>query len=327
MHSNHFKQEQRRHQYLAAMGVTSWLPRAALVGARSSPEAVYQFLYGHENDVFESDEAIVGSAILGEPAVGQAVVYEGADDAAAIADAEHAGEDTVRGVTSSIARASHSTSPGPSHSVSHNSSHATREAAPVTAASLALNTPSAVISESPTRAADLPKVRIEPRVSKELAPRFRLGFWLYNDVLIIDSLPPQSRGGITAEKYKALCANIMSAMGLRADLLASPYVLAWPMLAGAALDQGKSEAALAVNHKIHKLFQIATPRLILFLGESAAQMAMQREEGIDELRAVVFSYSSEIKAVTSLSLTQMIQIPGCKKEVWSDLQKVLPLDA
>lgn len=291
--SEHLQFEKRRHQYLAAIGVTSWLPRAALPGARPSAESVYHFLYGHEDDCFESD-----------------------DGSADVADINEA--DLCR-----------------------------PEAAPVTAASLDLLTPAIKqpgqprivepksVSDKtlphlppakvPETAAVMPHVVIEPRSSREKAPRFRLGFWLYKDVLVVDSLPLVSRGGVKQEKYQALCANMIKAMGLDATLLVAPYVLAWPMLAGDSLDQGKVQASLAVNHKIHKLLRENTPRLMLFLGESAAQMAMQREESIDELRAVVFNYSSSIKAITSLSLTQMMQIPECKKEVWSDLQKVLPI--
>lgn len=303
----HVRNEQRRHQYLAAMGVTSWLPRAVMPSAKPSSESVYQFLYGHEEDDFDSQDDGTDVSII--------------DD----------------GI------------------------HTTHAKAPVTAASLDLLTPSArsenqqrevvahdnamqcdstqtdVMSSIPaalqTKAhelletdATLLHVSIEPRTVKQKAPRFRLGFWSYKDVLVVDSLPLLSRGGITQAKYQILCANMIKAMGLDAELLAAPYVLAWPMLAGDSLDQGKEQASLAVNHKIHKLLQDNTPRLMLFLGESAAQMVMQREESIDELRAVVFSYSTKIKAITSLSLTHMLQIPECKKEVWSDLQKVLPVD-
>ncbi len=59
------------------------------------------------------------------------------------------------------------------------------------------------------------------------------------------------------------------------------------------------------------------------LGEAAAQMVLQRTESLDELRGVMFSYSSSIKAIASLSLTEMLQIPECKKDVWQDVQNLL----
>ncbi|WP_156905130.1 hypothetical protein [Neptunomonas japonica] len=295
--------EQRRHRYLAAIGVTSWLPRAVLSGAKSSPDSVYQFLYGQEEDDFASDTDL---------------------------ESDVAG---TTGVESSISAIS--------------SEQKKSHIAPVTAESLQLSStdsaPTGINSKAQVaglndsrhsakaRTAstpiDIPQLTIEARVNKEKAPRFRLGFWLYKDVLVVDSLPLLSRGGVTQDKYQSLCANMVTAMGLSAELLATPYVLAWPMLAGGSLDQGRAEASLAVNHKIQKLLLLAKPRLLLFLGESAAQMSMQRTESLDELRAVLFNYTSQIKALPSLSLTQMIQIPECKKEVWNDLQKVLPIDA
>lgn len=294
--------EQRRHQYLAAMGVASWLPRAVLSGAKPSPDSVYQFLYGHmeEDSAFDTD--------LDSGVIGSASVESGTGDAASEQRRQH---------VASVTAESLQLSSTPSKTTSINRKTQIPDV---------INSRHSAEARATSAPIDIPQLTIEPRVHKEKAPRFRLGFWLYKDVLVIDSLPLLSRGGITQDKYQTLCANMVTAMGLSAELLATPYVLAWPMLAGSSLDQGRAEASLAVNHKIEKLLQLAKPRLLLFLGEPAAQMSMQRSEGLDELRAVVFNYSSQIKALTSLSLTQMIQIPECKKEVWSDLQKVLPAD-
>lgn len=294
--------EQRRHRYLAAMGVTSWLPRAVLSGAKSSPDSVYQFLYGHEDEDFASDTD------LDNDVAGATGVKSNVDTISSELKKSHIAPVTAE----SLQLSSTSVAPTGINSKTQAAGlNGSRHSAEVRAASTPI---------------DIPQLAIEARVNKEKAPRFRLGFWLYKDVLVIDSLPLLSRGGVTQEKYQALCANMVRAMGLSAELLATPYVLAWPMLAGGSLDQGKAEASLAVNHKIQKLLSLAKPRLLLFLGEPAAQMSMQRSESLDELRAVVFNYTSQIKALTSLSLTQMIQIPECKKEVWNDLQKVLPTD-
>lgn len=302
--------EQRRHQYLAAMGVTSWLPRSALAGARPSHASVYEFLYGHEADIFQSDDVTEDASVISEKAHHQHAV---APVTAASLDLLAASDKSARQRKDMLT---------PQGSLQRSAVAANDVKAPVQASVKAMPAQEADEAE-----AVMPHVEITPRSGKEKPPRFRLGFWLYKDLLVVDSLPLLSRGGITQRKYQALCANMVKAMGLDAELLAAPYVLAWPMLAGDSLDQGKAEASRAVKHKIHKFLQEASPRLLLFLGESAAQMAMQREEGIDELRAVVFNYSSQMKAITSLSLTQMLQIPECKKEVWGDLQKVLPVNA
>ena len=52
-------QEQRRHQYLDALGISSWLPRAPLPGARPSADWVWSFRHGEkpeeDGDFFEDD--------------------------------------------------------------------------------------------------------------------------------------------------------------------------------------------------------------------------------------------------------------------------------
>jgi len=61
----------------------------------------------------------------------------------------------------------------------------------------------------------------------------------------------------------------------------------------------------------------------LMLGESSAQMLMNVEDDFDAMRGIVFSLRADTKAITSYSLTQMLNVPGCKRDVWQDLQKVL----
>lgn len=272
--------EQLRHQYLAALGVTSWLPRAQLPAAPASPDWVASFIY---------DETSADS------------LYDETDDLAV---------DSLEVTAAPVA--------------------------PVTAETLDLvpSRPSerVAVPEAPLQARAvaevepqerLPVIELAPQADVDKAPRFRLSFWVFEEVLVVDTLPPQSRGIIPDKGYQTLCSNLLRAMGYASELQAENYKLAWPMLAGETLSQGKEEALKAVHYKLNKILDNASPRLMLLLGESAAQLIMKRDESIEDMRGLVFSFTSQIRAISTHSLTQMMQIPECKKDVWKDLQKVL----
>lgn len=262
--------QQRRHQYLAALGVTSWLPRAVLSGAAPSADWVASFLYG---DFGATDESA-------------ADVDEVADEAQS----------------------------------------ATPAIAPVTPASLKLDTPrgpeSSKAAASTAALVDEPDVVESIRPVRIKAPRFRLAFWHFGDVLVVDSLPPAGREQAQMQRHGKLCYHLLKALGFDVSAQVAPYTLAWPMLAGEQLDQGALQAQLAVAHKLGKLQAVQPCRWVLMLGEAAAQMVMAREEPLEQLKGVRFTLSTQTHAIASLSLTQMLQIPECKQEVWNDLQKV-----
>ena len=162
--------------------------------------------------------------------------------------------------------------------------------------------------------------------SQKSAPQMRLMFWQYPDVLVVDSLPTQTRGTLASAQYEKLLNNMILAMRLnpaRIDAGAQPYTLNWPTLAGASIDQGWDQAVSAVQYKLSKLLQGYSPKLVLMLGESSAQMLMNVEDDFDAMRGIVFSLRADTKAITSYSLTQMLNVPGCKRDVWQDLQKVM----
>jgi len=281
------KQEQLRHQYLAALGVTSWLPRTALPGAPAPADWVAEFLYGDLSALEGDEDHFDEPHSIGEPSV----VTPRKPLTSAPVSSKDLHLDEPKKPFSSTAKTDAVSSPAPREST-----------------------------------APLPAVDLAKREGKVKPPRFKLVYWVFDKVIVIDSLPPQSRGSIGRKAYQTLCCNMLRAMGLSAQLRLEPYTLNWPMLVGEGLDQGPEEASKAVRHKISKLLREHQPDLILLLGEASAQMVMNRSEALDELRGVVFSYSSKISAISTLSFTQMMQIPECKKEVWADLQKVLPLD-
>ena len=51
--------------------------------------------------------------------------------------------------------------------------------------------------------------------------------------------------------------------------------------------------------------------------------ALADSEPLEQLRGLLFSLRSDVKTLASASLTEMITVPGCKRDVWMDLQPLL----
>lgn len=310
--------EQRRHDYLHAMGISSWLPRAALPGAKTSAEWVHTFLYGDYDS---------GSDDYGDSDSHNHAIHHSAHEVEVAHQTTHQLSDTLKKPAAPVGNAHQQLQAG-LDALSGDPVSASKPVAAKTAVPTANPISSNVgVNPTPTPAAELAAtIEIKPRQNREETPSFRLAFWVFEQVVVIDSMPPQGRLGQNLDRHQTLCINMIRAMGTSPNLVASPYVLPWPILVGDALDQGRTVASEAVRYKLEKVLKGHAPRPIIVLGESAAKMVMQREENIDEMRGMVFNYRSDSKVVISHSLTQMLQIPECKKEVWQDLQPILPLN-
>jgi hypothetical protein len=281
---------QRQHQYLNAMGITSWLPRATLPGAAPSKDWVHTFLYGHLDEEFgyadapgeDIDHPISEAPVRPTSAVsGAARVQQGVKDAlGSLADAAPAAKPAAKTPAEKAAE----------------------------------------YSEEP-----VPDIGLTPRKDPTKAPNFRLSFYHFGQVLVVDSMPPQSPVGMSVSRQQQLCQNMIKAMGGSGALAVPHSSLPWPMLSGSRIDQGPVVASEAVRYKLDKLLSEHPVNLVLLLGESASQMVMQREEGLDTLRGMSFHYRSDIKVLMTHSLSEMLSIPECKKEVWKDLQPFVPL--
>jgi len=293
-----------RHQYLEVLGVSSWLSRTQLPGAAASPDWVSGYVYSEEalsqglnaesNEAASNDGPKAQVKSLAESLVtGNANVDEISHDAQLIA------QDVVTHLPVTQ-----------------------RENQPATLQETSIPAPS-----KQTEVAEAVTTHVMPNArSQKSAPQMRLMFWQYPDVLVVDSLPTQTRGTLASAQYEKLLNNMILAMRLnpaRIDAGAQPYVLNWPTLAGASIDQGWDQAVSAVQYKLSKLLQGYSPKLVLMLGESSAQMLMNVEDDFDAMRGIVFSLRADTKAITSYSLTQMLNVPGCKRDVWQDLQKVM----
>lgn len=291
-----------RHEYLAAMGITSWLPRRQLQAARPTPDWVFDFCWPETDVPGASDR----NAQAPSPGSAPMVSPEAARAAAQQARAE---------LNASLSDKAVPPAPAPQ---------------PVRAAQAAAE------SAPPAQAATMPEPEFvtaaeleAPAEQTEQAP-FKLAFMRYSDCLVIDSLPPRARHSATqADAHQQILLDkILRSIGLQGGTASDYYMLPWPMFASKSLDQGPEQARLTVQHKLRKTLGQQPVSTVLLLGEAAAQMVLERPEPLEQLRGMLFSLRATVKTLASASLTEMMTVPGCKREVWADLQPLLDhLDA
>ncbi len=289
-----------RHQYLETMGIASWLPRRQLPGARPTPDWVWEYCWP-ESESAQSPDHPQGTA---------AASFVNPADRAIAAKQARAELSASFGEPVEAKSEKIKVQPTPQPITPP-------ETVPVPVAEvLAVSQPDAIAIELP-----------EPTEQTEQKP-FKLAFMTYQDCLVIDSLPPVSSAtrqgsGQADAHHQILLDKILRSIGLVGGSAADYYTLPWPMFASKSLDQGAEQARLTVQHKLKKSLEKTAVKTVLLLGESAAQMVLERGEPLDQLRGMLFSLRSDVKTLASASLTEMMMLPGCKREVWSDLQPLL----
>lgn len=279
------QQAEQRHEYLAAIGVTSWLPCAQLPGAPASAEWVDNFQYPAPEIPFSSNRSEQARASLAERPAAPAVAQKSALNPQAAASGVSAARAALGLVDEAVA-------------------------------------PPAPVAEPQIAAADEPLQPLSqpPGEVDSTPPNFKLAFLRIGELLIVDSLPPQ--GGSFGEQYRLISAAIARALGV-GQQPTEPFMLPWPMFASKTLDQGRAQAVIAVQHKLNKELQAEPAKQVLLLGEAAAQMVLDRQEPLESLRAIPFTLAHGAKAICSQSLTEVMQLPGVKKALWRDLQPLL----
>jgi len=282
-------EQQQRHQYLEALGITSWLPQQPLPGAAPSEDWVWDFRYpapdipfsdGDYDDTGDNSDALLqpGADPRQRPRPKKMQSSPQSRDAARAMLAQTLGADL--------------------------------EAKP-----------------KPAVAQPQPVSEVEPEPAKTAAdqkrpdPKFKLAFVQAGPLLLVDSLPTQGQEGFT-EHHNNLAQAISAAVTGVPTPLAAPSLLPWPMFVSKTIDQGYDQAMIAIRHKLKRSL-VAEVKAVLLFGEAAAQMVLEREEELDELCGALFSYRPGIKALATRSLTEAMHVPGVKRDIWVDLQPLL----
>ena len=280
-------EEQQRHQYLEALGISSWLPRAELPGAAPTPDWVWDFSYPAPDIPF-ADTNTANADTATKPSVS-------ADPAAARAS-----------LTRSFAS-------GPKPEVKEalwREKKAPLKPTKPEEVSLPEND-DAVAIEAATQTPARPQ------------PRFKLALARFGRALVVDSLPPQSQNDFSPSHQALAGAIVRSVCNAEQPLQGSPFLLPWPMFASPTLPQGYDEALQTVQHKLDRLLADGGVDVVLLMGESAARMVLEREEELAELSGILFSVRADIKALATHSLTEAMQVPGIKPVIWQQLQPLL----
>lgn len=268
--------QQQRHQYLDALGITSWLPVRPLPVAAPSADWVWDFRYPAPEIPFTPQP----SANPGRPGAGR--------NAAA---------------------------PVPP----------TMDAATARAA---LNDTLALVAESAKPKAERtkaqPQVKLAPKPKKPAAvPRFKLALLAVGDCLVIDALPTASPDDFSP-RHQQLLKNIAAYLVAGPVELPRAGILNWPMLASSALDQSRPEALAAVQYKLKQLATRHNAKRLLLLGEVAAQMALDTDEALEQLRgAVQLPQQPQLQVVVSHSLSELLTLHALKATLWRDIQPIL----
>lgn len=311
-----------RNQYLETMGIVSWLPRRQLPGARPTPDWVWEYCWS-ENETAGASGDAQGTAA--KPILKPADRAIAAKQARAELSASFGAQPKAATVSDASVTAAAAASPQ-----SQSQPEPVRPNQPAVSPALR---PESVLTEcvSDDITPSLP-VNIDlPDASAQTEQKpFKLAFMIYQDCLVIDSLPPvsvsaraQQNSGQADAHHQILLDKILRSIGLEGGSTTEFYTLPWPMFASKSLDQGAEQARLTVQHKLKKSLQKFPVNTVLLLGESAAQMVLERTEPLDQLRGMLFSLRSSVKTLASASLTEMMMLPGCKREVWNDLQPLL----
>ncbi|OMH38106.1 hypothetical protein [Motiliproteus sp. MSK22-1] len=302
---NQLFREQQRQQYLAAMGVTSWLPVRPLSGALSSPEWEWQ-----KTDLQSDSQSPVSPASgAGAPAIPQQSAQVNPPRNSSLTAKEHLAEHSdwsASAASLSLTKASNAGAQAPTaaiHQLLSNDSLAGAEVSRV---------PSPVKAEV-SEEKDVPSAVVE---QQKPVPRFRLAFIGYKDCLVVNEMPIDVIQGFTAI-HQALLDRILSSVGL-GNGEANVQLFAWPVVNSAHVDQSHSVARAGVRKMINR-FQLSDSVPLFMLGEQAEIYAMP--ESLSESSEVPAEVGGRLVLATS-SLNQLMRIPGQKRELWHQLLKL-----
>ena len=269
--------------YLDQLGIQQWMPRQILPAAKPSPDWVYRF--AHPADLLGDDEEVM-----------QALAPQAHKPVEPHAE---------RRAITQIGEALEVSAPDEAEVGSSN----IRRAA---VAELTADESSKEPQTSPTTSV---KRSFEP------APRYKIVMARAGRLLLIDNLPIRAREGFS-NKHKRLLAGIVQALGESPQSITLPITLEWPMLAGKTLDQGRHEARKHVQRQLSFMQKESGLETVILFGEGLANWVVG--EGVDETHGQLLPLQqSGLNYLTTQSLSQALNMPGAKQQIWSDLQPLV----
>lgn len=237
--------EQRRVDYLKAMGITLWMPRQALPHAKESrwlPE---------NNEERHQHIAINSTGVSSRPAAAADLLRAG--------QPMHKHEDSVQEV-----KAAHSVLSETASSVSASQSEGVETGTPQNSAAQNSEPQNSGTQNSGTLVAESPSVSPAavhdmrpPRFVLEFIPISRQGLW------VIDA--SQSIQDVQQFAYR-----VLKGMGAAPDFMSQPINFSWPFIESSHQDQSRPVALQALQAQ-WQFFQSQGTRYIITLGAEAQQ--------------------------------------------------------
>ncbi|MEH6626979.1 MAG: hypothetical protein V7739_11075 [Motiliproteus sp.] len=310
-------QEQYRQKYLAAMGITPWLPVRSLPGAACSAEWQWR-----------AQDAEAAKPIVSGPSEGS--IANSAVTNSVVSNSNG----SVTSGTGSRARAATSaiqellSEPLTAESGSRLPQPAAdgHSTAAQTVASVQISTaagsPVEALSQSKIASGDdaaraKEVVANEPHIGS--VPRFRLAVIAFGDCLVVNELPLDVLQGMTA-LHQQLLERILMSVGLGSGS-AHTQLLAWPVVNSSHVDQGVEVAQAGVANLLSRMQSSARIPLLL-LGEQAWRFGLQQKPEYELISPIMLNNRP---VLASVSLNQLMRVPGTKRELWHQLLKLKQL--
>ena len=273
--------------YLEQLGIQQWLPRAPLPNAPASPDWVYRFVHPAE---LLGDEAFESALVMGAHAP----------------VAPHAEQRAMAQIHQTLGA-------GSENEHGYVGTESTRPASSTVRPNL----------ESLTGVAEAaPKTEFtpQPKVSIEPAPRYRITMARVGRLLVVDDLPVRGRLGFS-DAHKRLLAGIVRSLGEDATQLTLPITLEWPMFTGKSLDQGPQEALRYAQRQVKFLLREPGVETILMFGQALPRWVVDSEAEPGVLTA---HPELGVNYLVTQTLSQALQLPEFKRQIWKDIQPLVP---
>ncbi|MFT5722683.1 MAG: hypothetical protein ACI9W6_003017 [Motiliproteus sp.] len=322
LQAEQFQSERLRQQYLAAMGVTLWLPRQVLPGAAASPVWRWQAATPAASSAVQAAELTTVSA---RPVTHNAPLrqlVQGAKAAAGVQPAPAA----VAAVSPAAAVPVGVSTPASVSKAKAKAKAVPEHQAPDAGAAVdALVLKSAAGPEVDVHAA-VKTVTDSARAlpSSAAVPRFRLAMLSYSDCLVVTEMPT-SNAQVWTYEHQQLLNAVLAAVGLGGSPQASSglYEFQWPLDPRARFDQSEAIARHSLEVALADVLQ-TSHRVLLLMGKSAqAYLLPSAQLGVS---GQLIEHQGR-SALCCHGLNEVLRLPGLKAELWRQLQPLrkLPL--
>jgi len=161
------------------------------------------------------------------------------------------------------------------------------------------------------------------RIAPQPVPPFRFALTRTPRFVIVDQLPTQGPQ-LLSEAYKRLLVGVVRALGENAEQMSLPVMLQWPHLAGSKLNQGADEAFKYVQLTLESLQKRSRAEHILLFGSSLSRWVMGEQHAEINSGELLLHPEKNISCLASATLSEALQLPDMKRQLWMDLQPVVP---